>query len=79
MKLKLNKKKLKNLSADKKMLPEIMTPFIAGGDEQTLSKVACGSWNGACHGRSFGCTNEVKCAPRESDYSQCEICPTFDC
>ncbi|SFC30873.1 hypothetical protein [Pseudoalteromonas denitrificans] len=37
MKLKLNKKKLKNLSKDNKSLPADMTPMIAGG-------------NGACFG-----------------------------
>ncbi|WDE02747.1 MULTISPECIES: hypothetical protein [Thalassomonas] len=31
MKLKLNKKKLKNLSKDKKSLPAEMTPQVAGG------------------------------------------------
>jgi len=31
MKLKLNKKKLKNLSTDKAMLPDGMTPQVAGG------------------------------------------------
>ncbi|WDE12124.1 hypothetical protein [Thalassomonas haliotis] len=31
MKLKLNKKKLKNLSDDKKALPENMTPQVGGG------------------------------------------------
>lgn len=31
MKLKLNKKKLKNLSKDNKALPENMTPKVAGG------------------------------------------------
>ncbi|WP_170940796.1 hypothetical protein [Pseudoalteromonas sp. NBT06-2] len=31
MKLKLNKKKLKNLSKDNKTLPANMTPKIAGG------------------------------------------------
>ncbi|SFC58172.1 hypothetical protein [Pseudoalteromonas denitrificans] len=31
MKLRLQKKKIKNLSQDKKALPEAMTPMIAGG------------------------------------------------
>ncbi|WP_281560218.1 hypothetical protein [Thalassomonas sp. RHCl1] len=31
MKLKLNKKKLKNLSQDKKRLPAEMTPQVGGG------------------------------------------------
>jgi hypothetical protein len=40
MKLKLNKKKLKNLSKDRKSLPAEMTPQIAGGgifDELTVA------------------------------------------
>ncbi|WDE07451.1 hypothetical protein SG34_011485 [Thalassomonas viridans] len=31
MKLKLNKKKLKNLSKDSKTIPAAMTPHVAGG------------------------------------------------
>ncbi|SFC58202.1 hypothetical protein [Pseudoalteromonas denitrificans] len=31
MKFKLNKKKIKNLSQDKKSLPEAMTPMVGGG------------------------------------------------
>lgn len=31
MKLKLNKKKLKNLSKDNKALPEVLTPQVGGG------------------------------------------------
>ena len=40
MKLKLNKKKIKNLSKDRKSIPAEMTPQIAGGgyfDELTVA------------------------------------------
>ncbi len=41
MKLKLNKKKLKNLSQDTKMLPEQMTPMVAGGRPMPTDLVMC--------------------------------------
>ncbi|SFD37288.1 hypothetical protein [Pseudoalteromonas denitrificans] len=37
MKLKLNKKKIKNLSQDKQSLPAAMTPQIAGGVDTNKS------------------------------------------
>lgn len=42
LKLKLNKKKLKNLSKDTKALPEDMTPHIGGGDGPATHQMSCG-------------------------------------
>ncbi len=41
MKLELNKKKLKNLSKDAQVLPENVTPNIAGGVAQTMVTCIC--------------------------------------
>ncbi|WP_419149430.1 hypothetical protein [Pseudoalteromonas 'SMAR'] len=38
MKLSLNKKKMKTLSADKKHVPAAMTPQVAGGNGYFLSR-----------------------------------------
>lgn len=42
MKLKLNKKKIKSLSSDKKSIPAAMTPEIAGGFDYQFSDIDCG-------------------------------------
>ncbi|SFD71559.1 hypothetical protein [Pseudoalteromonas denitrificans] len=42
MKLKLNKKKLKNLSNDNKTLPAEMTPNVAGAGRPTRTCNGCG-------------------------------------
>ena len=43
MELKLNKKKLKNLSNDNAVLPAEMTPQIAGGTFKVPVSVKCGT------------------------------------
>jgi len=45
MKLKLNKKKIKNLSKDRKSLPAEMTPQIAGGGHITEWLTVAGKIN----------------------------------
>ena len=55
MKLQLNKKKLKNLSKDVQILPEDMTPNVAGGTR---------SLGGACNPiitRDWGCDATGTC------------------
>ncbi|SFC92012.1 hypothetical protein [Pseudoalteromonas denitrificans] len=47
MKLKLNKKKLKNLSKDQKSLPADMTPQVAGGGpitDEPICGMSGGGW-----------------------------------
>lgn len=41
MKLKLNKKTLKNLSNDSKALPAEMTPLIGGGARELTKGISC--------------------------------------
>lgn len=50
MKLKLNKKKLKNLSNDNKALPVDMTPMIAGGLSRQCEMPLPTNLNAACPG-----------------------------
>ena len=51
MKLKLNKKKIKNLSKDNKTLPADMTPQIAGG----FSAYGCGPISDP----NYSCPNSI--------------------
>ncbi|CAH9058039.1 hypothetical protein PSECIP111951_01789 [Pseudoalteromonas holothuriae] len=44
MKLKLNKKKIKNLTNDVNELPKDMTPQVAGGFYSRRGQFGCGSW-----------------------------------
>jgi len=45
MKLKLNKKKLKNLSKDQNVIPAGMTPQIGGGAHKESQEPPCGTLN----------------------------------
>ncbi|WDE09199.1 hypothetical protein SG34_031025 [Thalassomonas viridans] len=54
MKLQINKKKLKNLSKDAKVLPEKLTLDVAGGTPRTVHCMGdesngCGMTIGACN------------------------------
>lgn len=44
MKLKLNKKNLKNLSKDAQVLPANMTPVVAGGSYECATDTTPGTW-----------------------------------
>ncbi len=69
MKLKLNKKKLKNLSKDNKALPMDMTPEVAGAAVITSR---CTLW---CHSNNCngtGLATNPHCPPQEDSQDFCE-------
>ena len=65
MKLKLNKKKLKNLSKDASILPSAMTPQVGGGNQtEGCSRYACLESYGPCPTEGIcDATDSAYCAP----------------
>lgn len=87
MKLKLNKKKLKNLSLDNKALPADMTPNIGGGfdtyecDTDTNPTTWPAPTNGCVPGPTMGaaCQTARDCGGGMSDPRQNPYCNTDGC
>ena len=83
MKLKLNKKKLKNLSLDNKALPGDMTPNIAGGDwtEALDCYINPNETHGCPPDPTVGaaCATARDCGGGDSDPRQNPYCNTDGC
>ena len=87
MKLKLNKKKLKNLSNDAQVLPADMTPKVGGGwggesEEQCNNSVGCDTETCNCPTEMAGCdtpacdTYTATCgAGGHTNFCQTGLCP----
>lgn len=71
MKLKLNKKSVKNLSLDSQVLPNNMTPNVAGGDSANICEGTSGAtYTTATCLSQYPCSGATvdtnpHCAPRE--------------